>query len=186
MRWPTGSWTRITDHCAGVCAPTSSIGTCEPIFRRRPVPLVDIGGGAGNQSLPLARDGYEVTIVDPSREMLKRAELRLAAEPGDAAGRVRLVRASAEEAAGALGGRRFAGVLCHGVIMYVEDPRPLVAALAGLAEPGGLVSLVAKNAKALATRIEARTAQIPKLIVRGRFSSPAPSAPGQRLLPIMT
>jgi S-adenosylmethionine-dependent methyltransferase len=117
-----------------------------------PVPLVDVGGGAGNQSLPLARDGYEVTIVDPSREMLRRAELRLAAEPGDTAGRVRLVQASAEEAAGALGGKSFAGVLCHGVIMYVEDPRPLVAALVGLAEPGGLVSVVAKNAEALASR----------------------------------
>ena len=35
--------------------------------------------------------------------------------------------------------------------MYVEDPRLFVAALADLAEPGG-VSLVAKNAAALVTR----------------------------------
>ena len=44
------------------------------------------------------------------------------------------------------------GVLCHGVIMYVDDPRPFTAALAGLAAPGGVVSLVAKNARCLATR----------------------------------
>ncbi len=43
-------------------------------------------------------------------------------------------------------------VLCHGVIMYVADPRPFVAVLADLAEPGGIVSLVGKNAKTLATR----------------------------------
>jgi SAM-dependent methyltransferase len=119
---------------------------------RPPAALVDVGGGAGNQSIPLARDGYQVTIVDPSAAMLARAQARLAAEPGEVARRVRLVQASAGQARGALGGARFAGVLCHGVIMYVDDPRPFVAALADLAEPGGVVSLVAKNARTLATR----------------------------------
>jgi S-adenosylmethionine-dependent methyltransferase len=117
-----------------------------------PASLVDVGGGGGNQSFPLARDGYRVTIVDPSEAMLARAEARLAGEPAEAAGRVRLVRAGAEDAREVLGGARFAGVLCHGVIMYVDDPGPFVAALAGLAEPGGIVSLAAKNARALATR----------------------------------
>jgi S-adenosylmethionine-dependent methyltransferase len=31
-----------------------------------PAAVVDIGGGAATQSLPLARDGYRVTVVDPS------------------------------------------------------------------------------------------------------------------------
>jgi SAM-dependent methyltransferase len=117
-----------------------------------PAALVDVGGGAGNQSVPLAGRGYQVTIVDPSAAMLARAADRLAAEPHEVAGRVRLVQASAEAARAALGGERFAGVLCHGVIMYVADPRPFAAALADLAEPGGIVSLVAKNARCLATR----------------------------------
>ena len=38
-----------------------------------PAAVVDIGGGAGHQSLPLARLGYEVTIVDPSAAMLAKA-----------------------------------------------------------------------------------------------------------------
>jgi S-adenosylmethionine-dependent methyltransferase len=117
-----------------------------------PAALVDVGGGAGNQSIPLARDGYQVTIVDPSAAMLARAQARLTAEPGQVADRVRLVRAGAEDARAVLGGTRFAAVLCHGVIMYVDDPRPFVAALADLAEPGGVISLVAKNARTLATR----------------------------------
>jgi S-adenosylmethionine-dependent methyltransferase len=117
-----------------------------------PAALVDVGGGAGNQSIPLAREGYRVTIVDPSEAMLARAAERLAAEPGEISGRVRLVRASATEARGMLGTERFSGVLCHGVIMYVDDPRPFVASLADLAEPGGIVSLAAKNARNLATR----------------------------------
>lgn len=119
---------------------------------RPPAGLADIGGGAGNQSIPLAREGYRVTIVDPSGAMLDRARDRLAAEPAEVAGRVRLVQAGAAGAREALGGARFAGVLCHGVIMYVGEPRPFVAALADLAEPGGIVSLVAKNARVLAAR----------------------------------
>jgi S-adenosylmethionine-dependent methyltransferase len=117
-----------------------------------PAALVDVGGGAGNQSIPLARDGYQVTIVDPSAAMLARARIRLAAEPDEIADRVRLVQASAAGARQALGGRRFAAVLCHGVIMYVDDPRPFAAALAGLAQPGAIISVVAKNAASMASR----------------------------------
>jgi S-adenosylmethionine-dependent methyltransferase len=117
-----------------------------------PAALVDVGGGGGNQSIPLARDGYQVTIVDPSEAMLEQCSAALAAERPAVAGRVRLVRASAETARSALGSQRFAGVLCHAVIMYVADPRPFVGALADLAEPGGIVSLVAKNARCLAVR----------------------------------
>jgi len=82
-----------------------------------------IPGPAGPRSIPLAREGYEVTIVDPSRAMLARAEARLAAEPPEVARRVRLICASAEEARGVLGGAQFASVLCHGVLMYVEAAR---------------------------------------------------------------
>jgi ubiquinone/menaquinone biosynthesis C-methylase UbiE len=38
-----------------------------------PQRVVDVGGGAGNQSIPLARAGHDVTIVDPSPAMLERA-----------------------------------------------------------------------------------------------------------------
>ncbi len=117
-----------------------------------PARLVDVGGGAGHQSLPLAREGYEVTIVDPSTTMLERAEALVGKESAEVARRVRLVQASAEEAPGVLGHGCFAGVLCHGVIMYVDDPQPFVAALAALAQPGAIVSLVAKNADTLAVR----------------------------------
>lgn len=119
---------------------------------RLPAAVADVGGGAGNQSVPLARDGYQVTIVDPSATMLAKAQARLESEPAEVASRVRLVQASAAEARDAVGGMRFAAVLCHGVIMYVDDPRPFAAALADLAEPGAIVSVVAKNAAVMASR----------------------------------
>lgn len=115
-----------------------------------PVRIVDVGGGAGNQSIPLASDGYHVTIVDPSPSMLDRARDRAAA--ADVAQRVRLVEATGQDAPAALDGERCGGVLCHGVLMYLDDPIPLVQALA---EPAGIVSIVAKNAEVMAMRPEA-------------------------------
>jgi S-adenosylmethionine-dependent methyltransferase len=117
-----------------------------------PADLVDIGGGGGNQALPLARDGYRVTIVDPSPAMLDRAHAAVSAEPEDVASRIKLVEATAGGATAALKHRHFAGVLCHGVIMYVDDPRSIVSSLAEIAADSAVVSIVAKNAQALAVR----------------------------------
>jgi S-adenosylmethionine-dependent methyltransferase len=117
-----------------------------------PAAVVDIGGGAGHQVLSLARDGYEVTIVDPSRAMLTRARELMSVERDEVRDRVSFVQAAGEDAPDVLAGRRFAGVLCHGVLMYLDDPAPLVAALAQLADDGGVVSIAAKNRSCLAVR----------------------------------
>ncbi|MGO9344545.1 MAG: methyltransferase domain-containing protein [Acidimicrobiales bacterium] len=117
-----------------------------------PARIVDVGGGAGNQSVPLARAGHHVTIVDSSPAMLGRATDALSLEAAEVATRVRLVQSSGEDAPRALDGEMFDVVLCHGVIMYVPDPPALVASLARLARPSGLVSIAFKNAASLATR----------------------------------
>lgn len=117
-----------------------------------PVSVLDVGGGAAHQSLPLARLGHEVTVLDPSAAMLDRAAERLGREPADVQSRVHLIRAPGENAAAAVDGRLFDAVLCHGVLMYVDDPGPLVAQLARCAAPGGIVSIMALNARTLAVR----------------------------------
>ncbi len=117
-----------------------------------PQRVVDIGGGAGNQSVPLARAGHDVTIVDPSAAMLERAAARLADEADEVAARVRLVQASGEAANTTLDGATFDVVLCHGVLMYLEDPEPLIDSLCTLAAPSGLLSIVAKNVEVMALR----------------------------------
>jgi SAM-dependent methyltransferase len=117
-----------------------------------PARVVDVGGGAGHQSIPLARDGYRVTIVDPSTAMLARAADRLTAEDPDVGRRVRFIEVAGEDAPEALDGERFDAVLCHGVLMYLDDPEPMVDALCRLATPGGIVSIVAKSVEVLAMR----------------------------------
>src|SRR3954452_14298093 len=97
------------------------------LLRHLPAPpaaVLDLGGGAPHQSLPLARLGYDVTVLDPSPAMLAKAAQRLAAEPDDVRGRVRLVEAPGEQAEAATGGQTFTVVLCHGVLMYLQRPEP--------------------------------------------------------------
>lgn len=117
-----------------------------------PARIVDVGGGAGQQAIPLLRKGYEVTIIDPSPEMLAEARQRLAREDEDVRRRVRLVEGTGERARDVLGGETFDAVLCHGVLMYLEAARPMVEALSALASPGGVVSVLTKNAAALSMR----------------------------------
>lgn len=112
-----------------------------------PARLLDVGGGAGNQSFPLARAGYDVTILDPSAAMLGKARQRLELLPAEARPRVTLLQADGAHADEAVAGQRFAGVLCHGVLGYLEDPGPLVAQLCRCAEAGGIVSIMTGNAR---------------------------------------
>jgi SAM-dependent methyltransferase len=117
-----------------------------------PAPVLDVGGGAGHQSFPLAQAGYEVTLLDPSQAMLDRARQRLQRLPGEARRRVRLLKADGEHADEAVNGQRFAAVLCHGVLGYLEQPEPLVDQLCRCAAAGGVVSIMTGNAKATAVR----------------------------------
>jgi len=117
-----------------------------------PAAVLDVGGGAGHQSFPLAEAGYEVTLLDPSPAMLDKARQRLERLSDDARRRVTLVQADGENAVEAVNGRRFAGVLCHGVLGYVERPEPLVDQLCRCAAAGGVVSIMTGNAKAAAVR----------------------------------
>ena len=117
-----------------------------------PAPVLDVGGGAGHQSVPLAQAGYQVTLLDSSAAMLGKAQQRLDRLDADTRRRVTLVQADGERADAAVGGRRFAAVLCHGVLGYVEQPEPLIDQLCRCAAPGGLVSIMTGNARTTAVR----------------------------------
>jgi S-adenosylmethionine-dependent methyltransferase len=117
-----------------------------------PAAVLDVGGGAGHQAFPLAEAGYDVTVLDSSPAMLDKARQRLARLPGPAQRRVTFVQADGEHADAAVAGRRFAGVLCHGVLGYLEDPGPMVGQLCRCAAAGGIVSIMTGNAGTAAVR----------------------------------
>jgi SAM-dependent methyltransferase len=112
-----------------------------------PATVLDVGGGAGHQSFPLAELGYDVTLLDSSPAMLGKARGRV-----PAGARVTLVQADGERAAEAVDGRLFDAVLCHGVLGYLDRPEPMIEQLCLCARPGGIVSIMTGNANASAVR----------------------------------
>lgn len=117
-----------------------------------PATVLDVGGGAGHQSFPLAQAGYHVTLLDPSPAMLDKARQRLDRLPVEAQERVKFVEAQGEHAEEAVDGQRFDAVLCHGVLGYLDDPEPLVVQLCRCAAAGGIVSIMTGNAHTMAVR----------------------------------
>ena len=117
-----------------------------------PVRVIDLGCGQGTQALRLARRGYDVTGVDASADLLARFERDLTAEPAGIRGRVRAERGLIEDYAERAKEYSFPAVLCHGVLMYLADPEAVLRAIAALAAPGAMVSLLVRNGDALAMR----------------------------------
>jgi SAM-dependent methyltransferase len=117
-----------------------------------PATVLDVGGGAGHQSFPLARAGYDITLLDPSAAMLDKARQRLERMSDDVQRRVKFIQSDGENAAAAVNGECFDAVLCHGVLGYLDRPEPLVDQLCRCVKRGGIVSIMSGNAKAMAVR----------------------------------
>ncbi len=125
-----------------------------PQLGHRPARVLDVGCGQGTQALHLARAGHEVTGLDPSGDLLAAFEAALADEPAEVTARVRLIRGLGEQAPELVTGEHanFDLVLCHGVLMYLGDITPMLAALTRVAAPGGAISLLVRNGLATAMR----------------------------------
>lgn len=107
--------------------------------------ILDVGGGDGRDSLPLAEAGHEVTVLDQSRPWLDEAERRAAA----AGVQIRTVEGDVTSPP-ALG--EFDLVLCHFVLQYLPDGTDELAALAGFVRPGGVLSVICPNPAAMVLR----------------------------------
>ncbi|WP_026252469.1 methyltransferase domain-containing protein [Streptomyces sp. PsTaAH-124] len=114
--------------------------------------VLDVGMGQGTQALRLARAGHQVTGLERDQKMIAVAREALAAEPEGIRARMRIVEGDGQDTGVHFLPGSFDVVLCHGVLMYVEEPDPLLAGLARMLAPGGLLSLLVRNADALALR----------------------------------
>jgi SAM-dependent methyltransferase len=114
--------------------------------------VLDVGMGQGTQALRLARAGHQVTGVEQDPTMIAAAREALSGEPEGIRERVRLVQSDGRDTGVHFLPGSFDVVLCHGVLMYVEEPDALLAGLARMLAPGGLLSLLVRNGDALAMR----------------------------------
>ncbi|MER6127687.1 methyltransferase domain-containing protein [Streptomyces sp. NPDC001795] len=121
-----------------------------PVGRR--LRVLDVGMGQGTQALRLARAGHRITGLEQDQRMVAVAREALSAEPEGIRERVRIIEGDGRDTGVHFLPGSFDVVLCHGVLMYVEEPDALLAGLARMLAPGGLLSLLVRNGDALAMR----------------------------------
>ncbi|MCX5201696.1 methyltransferase domain-containing protein [Streptomyces sp. NBC_00237] len=114
--------------------------------------ILDVGMGRGTQALRLARAGHRVTGLEADADLLATARDALSFEPAGIRERVRLMHGDGRDTGVHFLPGSFDVVLCHGVLMYVAEPDALVAGLARMLAPGGMLSLLVRNADAAAMR----------------------------------
>ncbi len=118
----------------------------------RPLRVLDVGAGQGTQAIRLARLGHAVTAVEPSSRMRAAFARAAAALEDEARERVTLLDGDVAAVSHLTSPAAYDVVMCHGVLMYLPESGPAIAELARCAAPGALVSVVARNADALAWR----------------------------------
>ncbi|TQK44005.1 methyltransferase family protein [Streptomyces sp. SLBN-118] len=114
--------------------------------------ILDVGMGQGTQALRLARAGHAVTGLESDATMIKAARESLAGEPAGIRERVRLIEGDGRDTGVHFLPGSFDVVLCHGVLMYVQERDAMLAGLARMLAAGGLLSLLVRNGDALAMR----------------------------------
>ncbi|MCG8971294.1 bifunctional 2-polyprenyl-6-hydroxyphenol methylase/3-demethylubiquinol 3-O-methyltransferase UbiG [Streptomyces sp. CL12-4] len=114
--------------------------------------VLDVGMGQGTQALRLARAGHQVTGLERDATMIAAARDALAGQPEGIRERMRIIEGDGRDTGVHFRPGSFDVVLCHGVLMYVEEPDPLLAGLARMLAQGGLLSLLVRNGDALAMR----------------------------------
>ncbi|MCZ9344915.1 class I SAM-dependent methyltransferase, partial [Streptomyces sp. TRM76130] len=117
-----------------------------PVGRR--LRVLDVGMGRGAQALRLARAGHQVTGLEQDAVLVAAARDALAGQPRGVQHRMRIVESDGRDTGVHFLPGSFDVVLCHGVLMHVEEPDPLLAGMARVLAQGGLLSLVVRNGDA--------------------------------------
>jgi len=108
-----------------------------------PLRILDAGGGNGFDSLALARMNHQIDIVDISQQMLNDARANAAlAGVTDRLDTHAMDIFSIDKVFSA---NEFDIVLCHNVIQFVDEVKPLLEMLLQMIKPGGFISLITTN-----------------------------------------
>lgn len=108
----------------------------------RPLQILDAGGGLGQMSIWLAKQGHQVVLAEPSAEMLQRAETAI--EQEGLQDSIHLVQASVQDLADK-GRGPFDLITFHAVLEWLAHPREVLEQLLCCLKPGGWLSLMFFN-----------------------------------------
>ncbi len=127
-----------------------------PVLSDGGLRVIDIGAGMGQIARRVAELSHEVTLCDPSHDMLEKA--RASIKEAGLTDAVQFVQAKAQELRERVIGQ-FDVVICHAILEWLAEPKETISDILPLLRPDGYLSLMFYN----------RNAAILKRILRGDF-----------------
>lgn len=118
---------------------------CLSLLPKRPLRILDAGGGFGFFSQKLAALGHKVILCDISGELLKEAEKQLAGK--EYAANVQILHCSIQMLPGFISGK-FDLILNHAVLEWLADPKQTLQGLLNFLAADGVLSLMYYNKEA--------------------------------------
>lgn len=135
---------KIYDDPRGAIRLTILQDDLEPLVTqaKRPLQVLDAGGGLGQMSIWLAQQGHQVVLAEPSAEMLQRAETAI--EQQGLQDSIHLLQSSVQELADH-GCGPFDLIVFHAVLEWLARPHDVLEQLLHCLKPGGWLSLMFFN-----------------------------------------
>ena len=108
-----------------------------------PLRILDVGGGNGFNSIYFAKQGYSVTLLDYSPEML--SEAKQAAKREGVFEKIIFCQADAGDIQHLFINQKFDFIICHLMIEFVPEPQNVLKNICKLIAPKGFLSILDAN-----------------------------------------
>ena len=105
--------------------------------------ILDVGGGAGRMSLAIAELGHQVTMVEPSAELMAKARATFA--KAGLSGRIVTAQVELQRF---VPERAYDVIFCHAVLEWFAQPKEALGQVASWLAPSGNLSLLFYNRNA--------------------------------------
>lgn len=119
-----------------------------PLSTAKGLDVLDAGGGLGQMSIRVAREGHQVLLCEPSSEMMSKASIAIT-ESGIPDNVVTLAQCPLQAIPAQFPDRQFDMVICHAVLEWLAAPLPTLGMLLPLVKPGGFLSLAFYNVESI-------------------------------------
>lgn len=113
----------------------------DELIEEKEIHILDAGGGTGHYSLPYAKKGHKVTIMDISEKMLEVAKSKAKRE--NVSGNVEIIQCDMSDTQ--LPDECFDFIMCHLALCYVHDPMTALREFHRLLRKNGALSLIVEN-----------------------------------------
>ncbi len=136
-------WNNDQDAPWGQLRYKIGLANLEEWLEKRPLTILDLGGGNAYDAIPLAKLGHQLTVIDFSEEMLENGARY--AVSNDVANKTTFIQSDVDSFSEKINGQSFDAILCHNLLQYLNYPLKTLKAIHEHLNPNGIFSLMITN-----------------------------------------